>query len=60
MGEIVGVGFLAHVPPLMMTKEQRYALNEGREISLIPGMQRIRDEVLDELKPDVVIIMNSV
>ena len=59
MGEIVGAGFLAHVPPLMMTREQRYELNEGKEISLVPGLKRVRDEILDQVKPDVVIIFDT-
>jgi len=37
MGEIVGAGILAHVPTIMLPKEVRYELNEGKEITLVPG-----------------------
>jgi len=39
LGEIVGVGLVSHAPTIMMTKEQRYTLNEGKEISLVTGLQ---------------------
>ncbi len=59
MGEIVGAGFLSHAPTIMFPKETRYALNGGREISLVPGLDRLRKEVLDELKPDAALIFDS-
>lgn len=59
MGEIVGAGFLSHAPTIMFTKEQRYALNQGKEISLVPGLQLIRSEVLDELRPDTILLFDS-
>ncbi|HAY41514.1 MAG TPA: catechol 1,2-dioxygenase, partial [Gammaproteobacteria bacterium] len=59
MGEIAGVGLVSHVPTIMMTKEQRYALNEGKEISLVTGLQEIRRTVLEPLKPDVVIVIDT-
>jgi 3,4-dihydroxyphenylacetate 2,3-dioxygenase len=43
----------------MFSKEMRYEINEGREISLVPGMERLRSEVLDELKPDTVLLFDS-
>lgn len=59
MGEIVGVGLVSHAPTIMMTKEQRYALNEGKEISLVTGFQDMRREILEPLKPDVVIVIDT-
>ncbi len=59
MGEIVGAGLLAHVPTVMFSKEGRMELNEGKEISLVPGFHRLREEVLDVLKPDVVVLLDS-
>lgn len=59
MGEIVGVGLVSHAPTIMMTKEQRFALNEGSEISLVTGLNEIKHEVLDKLKPDVVIVIDT-
>lgn len=59
MGEIIAAGLVAHAPTIMMPKEDRYALNGGKEISLVPGLHRIRDEILDELKPDTIIVFDS-
>lgn len=59
MGEIVGAALLAHAPTVMLPKEVRYELNEGKEISLVPGLHRFRAEVMDVLKPDTVILFDS-
>jgi 3,4-dihydroxyphenylacetate 2,3-dioxygenase len=59
MGEIVGAGLISHVPTVMLSKEIRDELNEGKEISLIPGFHKIRKEVLDVVKPDVVIVFDT-
>ena len=60
MGEIAGVGLVSHAPTIMMTKEQRYALNEGKEISLVTGLQGMRREILEPLRPDVVILLTLI
>ena len=59
MGEIVGAGFLSHAPTIMFPKALRYDLNEGREISLVPGLHRLREEILDQLKPNVVLVFDT-
>lgn len=59
MGEIIGGGILAHEPTIMLPKEQRLALNDGKENSLVPGFKRLREEVLDVLKPDTVIVFDT-
>lgn len=59
MGEIVGAALLAHSPTIMLPKEIRYALNEGKEISLVPGLHRFKAEVMDVLRPDTVILFDS-
>ena len=59
MGEIVGAGFLSHAPTIMFSKSLRYEINAGREISLVPGLERLRTEVLDELKPDVILVFDT-
>jgi aromatic ring-opening dioxygenase catalytic subunit (LigB family) len=59
MGEIVGGGLIAHEPTIMLPKEARLALNEGKENTLVPGLRRLREEVLDELRPDTVIVFDS-
>ena len=59
MGIIVGAGFLSHIPSIMMPEADRLELNEGREISLVPGLRRLRSEVFDVLKPDTVIVFDA-
>lgn len=59
MGEIVGVGLISHVPTIMLPEDIRFELNEGKEISIVTGMHRLRDEVLDRLKPDTVIVLDT-
>lgn len=59
MGEIVGAGLISHAPTIMMDEASRRELNEGKEISLVPGLVKLRDEILDLLKPDTIIIIDS-
>lgn len=59
MGEIVGAGFLSHAPTIMFPKSLRYEINAGREISLVPGLQRLRTEILDRLQPDLVLLFDT-
>ncbi|HEY5031924.1 MAG TPA: catechol 1,2-dioxygenase, partial [Actinomycetes bacterium] len=59
MGEVVGAGLLAHVPTIVLPEAERLALNEGREISLVPGLERLRREVIDVLRPDTVVLLDS-
>jgi 3,4-dihydroxyphenylacetate 2,3-dioxygenase len=59
MGEIIGAGLVSHAPTIMFDEPTRRELNEGREISLVPGLVRLRDEVLDRLRPDTLIILDT-
>lgn len=59
MGEIVGAGLLSHVPTIMLTEEARRRLNDGDEISFVPGFARLRSEILDEAKADTFIIFDT-
>lgn len=59
MGEIVGAGLISHSPTIMFDEEQRLELNEGKEISLVPGLLRLREEVFDAVEPDTLIIIDS-
>ncbi|WP_371529299.1 catechol 1,2-dioxygenase [Streptomyces sp. NBC_01283] len=59
MGEIVGAGLLAHVPTIVLPEESRKELNEGREISLVPGLRRLREEVFETLDHDTVVVLDS-
>ncbi|MFI5805829.1 3,4-dihydroxyphenylacetate 2,3-dioxygenase [Streptomyces sp. NPDC051561] len=59
MGEIVGAGLLSHVPTIVLPEETRKELNEGREISLVPGLRRLREEVFEKLDYDTVVVLDS-
>ena len=59
VGEVVGAGLLAHVPTIMLPREQRLGLNEGQEISLVPGLERLRAEVFETLDYDTVVVLDS-
>ncbi|MGW6054992.1 3,4-dihydroxyphenylacetate 2,3-dioxygenase [Streptomyces sp. NPDC055189] len=59
MGEIVGAGLLAHVPTIVLPEETRKELNEGREISLVPGLRRLREEVFESIDHDTVVVLDS-
>ncbi len=59
MGEVVGAGLLSHVPTIMLPREQRLELNEGREISLVPALERLRAEKFETLDYDTVIVLDS-
>ncbi len=59
MGEIVGAGIVSHVPTIMLPEEVRREINEGKEISLVTGLRRLRSEVLDRLAPDTVVVMDT-
>ncbi|MBW4029985.1 MAG: catechol 1,2-dioxygenase [Acidobacteria bacterium] len=59
MGEIVGAGLLAHVPTIVLPDDLRRELNNGRESTLFTGLHHLRDEVFNQLKPDVVLVFDS-
>ena len=59
MGEVVGAGLLSHVPTIMAPLEERLALNDGKEISLVPALHRLRAEKFEELDYDTVIVLDS-
>lgn len=59
MGEVVGFGLLSHVPTIMLDLDERLELNAGEEISLVPGFERLKSEVVERLKPDTIIVLDS-
>jgi 3,4-dihydroxyphenylacetate 2,3-dioxygenase len=59
MGEIVGAGIVAHVPTIMLPEETRLEINDGKEITLVPGLRRLRSEVLDRLRPDTIVVLDT-
>ena len=59
MGEIVGAGLVSHVPPIVMPEAERRLLNDGEDFSLCAGLDRLRAERLDELRPDVIVVFDT-
>ncbi|MHC8509052.1 MAG: DODA-type extradiol aromatic ring-opening family dioxygenase [Rhodospirillales bacterium] len=59
MGEIVGAGILAHSPTIMLPDDIRIGLNDGKESTLYSGLFDLKRKVLDELKPDTVIVIDT-
>jgi 3,4-dihydroxyphenylacetate 2,3-dioxygenase len=59
VGEVVGGGLLSHVPTIMLPADERRAINDGREISLVTGLERLRREVFDVLEYDAVVVLDS-
>jgi 3,4-dihydroxyphenylacetate 2,3-dioxygenase len=59
MGEVVGVGLIAHVPTIMLPKEIRMELNEGRDTTLVEGLERLRKDHFENDDYDTVIVLDS-
>jgi 3,4-dihydroxyphenylacetate 2,3-dioxygenase len=59
MGEIVGAGLVSHVPTIMLPEQTRLEINDGKEISLVPGLKRLRTEVLNRLEADTIVVMDT-
>jgi hypothetical protein len=54
MGEVVGAAFLAHVPTIMLPEAVRKDLNNGKELSLVPGLKQLRKDIFETLDYDTV------
>ncbi|MFE2530986.1 3,4-dihydroxyphenylacetate 2,3-dioxygenase [Streptomyces sp. NPDC059371] len=59
MGEIVGAGLLAHVPTIVLPQEVRLELNEGKEITLVTGLEQLRRDVFERDEYDTVVVLDS-
>jgi 3,4-dihydroxyphenylacetate 2,3-dioxygenase len=58
-GQVVGAALVSHVPTIVLPHETRLQLNAGREISLVPGLHRLRAEVMDSLAIDTVVVFDA-
>jgi len=58
-GEVVGAGLVAHVPTMVLPEDVRRELNGGRELSLVPGLHRLRAERLATLQPDTIVVFDA-
>lgn len=59
MGEIVGIGLLAHVPTIVLPEDVRRELNHGQDSTLPAGLQQLRRAVFDTVDYDTVIVLDS-
>ncbi|MBU6245891.1 MAG: hypothetical protein KGP12_11815 [Actinomycetales bacterium] len=59
MGEVVAAGLLSHVPTIMLPEATRRELNEGREISLVPALHKLRADRFETLDYDTVLVLDS-
>jgi 3,4-dihydroxyphenylacetate 2,3-dioxygenase len=59
MGQIVGAAVVSHVPPIVMSEEYRRSTNDGNDISLVPGLHRLRAECLDRVRADTFIVIDT-
>ncbi len=56
---VLGFGLVSHVPTIMLPEPERRALNEGEEISLVPGLRRLRAEALDPLGAETLVVLDT-
>ena len=59
MGEIIGAGVVSHVPTIVMPEDDRKRLNNGQDLSLVEGLERLRSERLDKLNPETVVVIDT-
>ena len=59
MGEIIGAGIVSHVPTIMLPEPIRIDMGNGEDTSIVAGMHRLRDEVLDALQADTFIVFDT-
>lgn len=59
MGEIVGAAIVSHVPPIVLPRAVRLAMNDGADYSIVDGLHRLRAECLDRLAPDTIIVFDT-
>jgi aromatic ring-opening dioxygenase catalytic subunit (LigB family) len=44
---------------MVLPEAERFELNEGREITLVPGLHRLKAQALDRLRPDTIIVFDA-
>ena len=59
MGDILGAGLVSHVPPIVMPPAERRQLNGGEDFTLCAGLERLRTERFDELRPDTIVVFDT-
>ena len=59
MGGIVGVVLLAHVATIMLPIQTRMELNEGKDSTLVSGLEKLRADVFETEDYDTVIVLDN-
>ncbi len=59
MGEIFGAAIVSHVPPIVAPIDVRRQLNGGTDFTLNAGLERLRRECLDRLRPDTIVVFDT-
>lgn len=59
MGEVVGVGLIAHVPTIMLPEETRRELNNGEDSTLVAGLEKLRKDYFESDDYDTVVVLDS-
>ncbi|MFQ6192678.1 catechol 1,2-dioxygenase [Streptomyces sp. NPDC000405] len=59
MGDIVGAGLLSHAPVIMFPEHIRVKENGGRDFTLATGLRHLREEVIDTVEHDTVVVLDS-
>jgi aromatic ring-opening dioxygenase catalytic subunit (LigB family) len=58
-GRVVGAAIVAHVPTMVLPEATRRELNGGAELSLVPGLHRMKAEQLDAVRPDTIVVFDA-
>ncbi len=59
MGSVVGLGLIAHVPTIMLPEDVRIELNEGKDITLVAGLEKLRRDYFENDDYDTVVVLDS-
>lgn len=58
-GTVVGAALVAHVPTIVLPEATRRELNDGHEISLVPGLHRMKADQLDRVGADTFVVFDA-
>jgi 3,4-dihydroxyphenylacetate 2,3-dioxygenase len=59
MGRVVGAALLAHVPTIMLPEAVRRDLNDGKEVTLVTGLKKLRKDIFETLDYDTVVVLDN-
>lgn len=59
MGAIVGAAIVSHVPTIVLPEDDRRAMNDGNDTTLVAGLHQLRAEKLDPLDVDTIVVIDS-